>query len=158
MRLTIERYHFDLVCFIRPDEDADGIRAYLPQARFTGRDRALLHAYGSGPFCRFRIPASYPFEGVYALTADNQVRYVGECEHLTKRYNRGYGNISPRNCYVGGQSTNCRINNLIWIAVQQGQQIDLLFFQTADRKQVEAELIRAVQPQWNTRGLGTRRV
>ena len=30
------------------------------------------------------------------------------------RYNNGYGRISPRNCFQGGQSTNCRVNNLIF--------------------------------------------
>jgi hypothetical protein len=29
-------------------------------------------------------------------------RYVAEAQHLVQRFNNGYGNISSRNCFVGG--------------------------------------------------------
>lgn len=111
----------------------------------------MLHAYGNGPFCKFRIPREHHQEGVYILTVDDQPYYVGECVDLTDRYNNGYGNISPRNCYEGGQRTNCRINNLILKTVQAGHQIDLWFFATDKREVIETQLIGAlnVRDRWN---------
>jgi hypothetical protein len=37
---------------------------------------------------------------------DESKEYVGECRDLVKRFNSGYGQISPRNCFVGGRRTN----------------------------------------------------
>jgi hypothetical protein len=94
------------------------------------------------------------YAGAYVLTVDDNPAYVGECINLSSRYNNGYGNISPRNCYAGGQLTNCRINHLIHNAVNAGQQIKLWFLRTANRKTIEAELINALKPEWNRQGHG----
>ena len=51
------------------------------------------------------------------LALDGDLRYVGECANLSARFNVGYGNISPKNCFSGGQETNCRLNNLLYEAV-----------------------------------------
>jgi hypothetical protein len=61
----------------------------------------------------------------------------------------GYGNISPRNCYVGGQPTNCRINSLILEMYKRGSQIELLFYETRDRFNIERTLINELNPEWN---------
>ena len=103
---------FSLVSEIRPDSDTEGnIRRFMPQDQYDNRKNLPLHAYGNGPFCGFRIPSDLHKEGVYVLTVDKGVVYVGERIDLSLRYNAGYGQIAPRNCYKGGQRTNCRINN-----------------------------------------------
>lgn len=35
--------------------------------------------------------------------------YIGETDNLEKQFRQGYGNISPRNCFKGGQSTNYKM-------------------------------------------------
>lgn len=152
MQHTFGNYVFTHVCHIEPERDEAGtIRTYMPQANYLKRELAKLHGYGAGPFCRFRIPKQFSASGVYILTVDDQPVYVGECLHLSKRYNAGYGHISPRNCYVGGRMTNCRVNTLIYNAACAGRRIDLWFLETADRFAIETELIHGLNAcqQWN---------
>lgn len=80
---------------------------------------------------------------------DEEVRYVGECTNLSARFNAGYGNISPKNCFKGGQETNCRLNNPIKMAARAGKDISLWFFQTADHKSVEAFLRTRLDAAWD---------
>jgi hypothetical protein len=61
----------------------------------------------------------------------------------------GYGNISPRNCFKGGQEPNCRLNNLVYRAATTGEKILLWLFHTADHKEVEAKLRAIQRPAWN---------
>jgi hypothetical protein len=65
------------------------------------------------------------------------------------RYNNGYGRISPRNCFQGGQSANCRVNNLILDAAKNGHRIELWFTKSSDRKTLEERLIARIRPHWN---------
>ncbi len=87
--------------------------------------------------------------GVYAITAGDDVKYIGECQRLSERYNMGYGNISPRNCFVGGQETNCRINNLILNEAAAGASLVLWFLKTDNFKRIEQELRSSKRPPWN---------
>jgi hypothetical protein len=61
----------------------------------------------------------------------------------------GYGIISPRNCFKGGQETNCRVNNLVYEAASAGLKISLWFLQTGDYKAVESKLRATMEPEWN---------
>ena len=54
---------------------------------------------------------------------------MGECANLSVRFNAGYGNISPKNCFKGGQETNCRLNNLLYLAAAAGMRIRSGFFE-----------------------------
>jgi hypothetical protein len=58
----------------------------------------------------------------------------------------GHGSIHPRNCYRGGQETNCRINNLIHDASTQSGNLLLWFTEIGERKAVENELKRNLRP------------
>jgi hypothetical protein len=60
-----------------------------------------------------------------------------------------YGNISPRNCFRGGQETNCRLNNLVYLAAAAGEKISLWFFPTADYKAMEDALRATLKLAWN---------
>ncbi|MGE5552075.1 MAG: GIY-YIG nuclease family protein, partial [Bacteroidota bacterium] len=75
--------------------------------------------------------------------------YVGECEDLAVRYNTGYGQISPRNCYEGGQPTNCRINAAILREVKAGRHVRLFWRETGDRFNLESHLIERFDPALN---------
>ena len=48
------------------------------------------------------------------------------------RSDAGYGSISPKNRYVGGQEPYCRLNNLIFTTVRDGADLFLWFFETLD--------------------------
>jgi hypothetical protein len=109
-----------------------------------------LNVHGAGPFCRFAIPAQVRRKGVYVITVEENVVYVGECLDLASRFNTGYGTIQPKNCYERGQSTNCKVNNLVLKEVKSGRYPSLWFTErTGDRKLVEARLLRALRPPWN---------
>lgn len=146
---------FQFVGPIRPQRDRRGeVIGELPQSRFRNERNLRLHKYGHGPFCRFRVAEGWQRSGVYVLSTQNSPLYVGECENLEKRWgSMGYGNISPRNCYTGGQETNCRINNLIYKGAITGAEFDLWFHQVTGDKQarlaVESKLVAALQPPWN---------
>jgi hypothetical protein len=143
-------YDFEPVCDIAPVRGSDGALAqHMPQNRYINARNLPLNKYGAGPFCRFKIPGRFQVCGVYALTAAAELLYIGECANLSKRFNMGYGNISPKNCFKGGQETNCRLNNLLYASILGGAQVSLWFFQSADYKSVEAELRLALKPPWN---------
>lgn len=57
--------------------------------------------------------------------------------------------IAPRNCFAGGQSTNCKINGFILAEILKGNSVDLWSWAGEPRKAAEAALISAYQPPWN---------
>lgn len=144
-------YHFEHVCDITPFADDSGKPIELhPQSRYENVRSLPLHAFGEGPFCEFRIPRSANGRrGVYVLLVDGSPAYVGQCEDLGRRYNAGYGNISPRACYHHGQPTNCRINTLVLTAFGDGKCVALHFHETNELDDVEGRLIRRLNPPWN---------
>lgn len=148
--MKIGQYDFNHLCEIEPERGADGtVRQFMPQDRYLNARGVPLNKYGTGPFCKFKIPNHVRTSGVYLLTIDSEIRYVGECANLSGRFNAGYGNISPRNCFRGGQETNCRLNNLVYLAATAGERISLWFSQTADYKAMEAALRATLQLTWN---------
>ena len=108
--------------------------------------------YSAGPFCRFGLPAAPSAPGVYAVFVNDQLVYIGRCENLASRFGPGgYGRISPRNIHDDGQSTNCKLNSRILIAVNDGSTIQVWFHSTSAFVSVEAELINRLKPEWNGR-------
>lgn len=77
--------------------------------------------------------------------------YVGLCDNLSARFNAGYGNISPKNCYEGGQPTNCKVNTKILQEALFGNMLQLWFFRTVNKTLVEQQLIQQIKPPWNGR-------
>lgn len=148
--LRLEDLNFGFVAAIVPERDEAGaVRIVQPQSRYANAGGLPLNAYGKGPFCKFRIPNGLRVAGVYVITIEGEARYVGECANFSARFNAGYGNISPRNCFKGGQETNCRVNNLICEATLQGRAVGLWFYQSTDFKAIEARLRAALRLPWN---------
>ena len=148
--MQIGRFVFAHVCKIEPDRDETGaVCKMMPQAQFANARNLSLSKYGLGPFCKFKVPTTYKVSGVYALQIASVVNYIGECQNLSARFNSGYGNISPRNCFTGGQDTNCRINNLIFHAAVAGNEINLWFHPTTSYKAAELELLALQKWDWN---------
>jgi hypothetical protein len=157
LAIQIFDYLFQFVCEIIPELEEDGIsKEYMPQSRFRNVSNLPLNEYGRGPFCRFKIKHAFRKTGVYLVVINETPKYVGECEDIGKRWNMGYGVISPRKCYKRGQSTNCRINNLILRAFKSGDKVNIFFYETNNRFEVEGDLIERLDPEWNSKGTGRR--
>ncbi len=155
MRRSIEGHLFEQVGAIEPLRGDDGgLIEEMPQSRYRNTDGLPLNNYGHGPFCRFRVARGQQEAGVYIIASGETALYVGECQSLKDRYgSNGYGGISPRNCFRGGQETNCRINTLIFHACKGGDELGLWFHRAdggkATRVEIETRLKDALKPAWN---------
>ena len=148
--IFLNSLEFCYICDLEPERNQGGaISELCPQHRFDNHQALPLNRYGSGPFCKFRIPNSIEVCGVYAILVDGVLKYIGECQNLSTRYNMGYGNISPRNCFRGGQETNCRVNNLILRSKKSNSRVTLWFHKSVGYKDIERILRANLQPQWN---------
>ena len=88
----------------------------------------------------------------FDIVTNDRLAYIGECQDFSQRFNTGYGQISPKNCFKGGQETNCRINQLILKCAESGWSVDAYFIETADpadRFKLESAYIAAYSPAWN---------
>jgi len=63
----------------------------------------------------------------------------------------GYGSIQPKNCYVGGQSTNCKINHNLLVASVAQREVEVWFAAADSRKFHEDRIKAQLQPPWNER-------
>ena len=148
--MLVGNYLFVFVSKIIPKLDRDIPLEFLPQSRYNNKKNYSLHKFGKGPFCKFTIDRKHSGKiGVYIIVLDGDICYVGECIDLKDRFNAGYGNISPRNCFVGGQLTNCRINSLILKSFKNNKSVLLYFLETNNRSRVERALIKKLRPVWN---------
>ena len=71
--------------------------------------------------------------------------------NFQRRFNVGYGNIEPINCYIGGQTTNWKMNKLVLSLAQQEKYVKLYFHETKEHKRVELELLGKVQTPYNVK-------
>lgn len=147
---------FELVGPVLPQADANGrVIELWPQSRYRNIKELPLNRYGQGPFCRFRVARGDKRRGLYVVTIDDESVYVGQCANLDIRWGSQYGTISPKNCFKGGQETNCRINNLI-LGVAKRHKIIILHFcaiPEGDLNVPEVKLISTLCPAWNLAGL-----
>jgi hypothetical protein len=136
---------------IDPDRDESGKPIELmPQDRYAKAATTRLNPNGAGPFCRFTIKGLPQISGVYAVTVGGDHVYIGKTQNLEERWGpRGYAAIHPRNCFVGGQSTNCKVNNRLLLATMEGRAIELWFHVTDSPGALEARLIHRLEPPWN---------
>ncbi len=93
---------------------------------------------------------------MYLLTdGDGNILYIGETRNIRQRFNDSrfgsYGFITPAACYVGGQSTNCKINHLVLKCFEAGNPLRLYFMETSHHKQVERVLLQSFVTPLNVR-------
>jgi len=115
-----------------------------------------LHRYGQGPFCKFKIKNHLKEKGLYCYVVNGDIKYIGKVtgnnSTFGTRFNDGYGNISPRNCYKDGQSTNCHINSIVNKELLNGSDIFVGFYvmeNDIDISNLEKKLIEKKHPEWN---------
>ena len=149
--VEMEGYQFRFVQELNPERDSTGqIKQFMPQSDYAQSSTSKLNPHGKGPFCRFSISSKWiGHSGVYALFSDEKLLYIGECIDLYKRYYMGYGNISPRNCFQGGQPTNCKINTMVLRQYLNGEKVSLYFYETGDYKSIENILLLNFNPPYN---------
>ena len=148
---VLDGYRFAMRTRIQPEMDPNGhIQRFMPQEHYAKAADRRLNPHGGGPFCRFSAPGLPASPGVYGLTIDGEVVYVGKTVNFAQRWgSRGYGRISPANCFEGGQPTNCKINHGILLAAQDGQSVEVWINEEGDPGRVENRLIRSLKPRWN---------
>lgn len=116
--------------------------------------REFLNSFGDLNYCKFILANTEISEkrGLYLVKVDDEIVLLGRClNNFRIRFNAGYGKISPRNCYLDGQRTNCRINNLILKSLNT---FELYIFPLNDASEIvdlEIRLIRKYHPLWNVR-------
>lgn len=153
-QLEVAGHSFEFIDEITPERAGDGsIRAIMPQQEYHAANSSYVHRYGWGPFCSFTITTEREeATGVYAICSGDSILYIGETTDIDTRFNQGYGSIHPRNCFEDGQETNCRINSLLREAAMNWHSLHLFFYETENRKALEAQLIPEVNPPWNKTG------
>ena len=113
----------------------------------------FLNPYGDLRYSTFRL-ATPKFEsktGVYSYFEDKILRYIGRCKKVSmkRRVNQGHGKIYPKNCYLDGQRTDCRLNANI---TKISESIVLRFCVIENKSEierVETSLIHKHGPVWN---------
>lgn len=115
--------------------------------------RQFLNKHGDETYCKFALADKLMTKGLYCYTVGWAMSYIGKTKKpFDKRISAGYGNISPKNCYLDGQSTNCHLNVLI--ARTDWSQLRLFVCAMDSDEAIyarEKELIRRYNPPWNRR-------
>lgn len=142
--------HFTKVTNIVLLKSINGSLIHYPQLRFNNIKHYpyLTGVDSSTGFCRFK-PDLPKGPGVYLWVVDGDIIYIGEAVDLRSRFNSGYGNISPRNCFKGGQSTNVKMNRVALKLYQEGKTIDIYILQTNKHKEVELYLLNRINTYYN---------
>jgi len=142
---------FKFVQDLSPKRDNEGkIIQDMPQSRYNKSATCKLNAHGQGPYCKFSIDSRWMgYSGVYGLFSKNNLLYLGRCVDLSERFNKGYGTISPRNCFVGGQSTNCKINMMVLAQSLKGDRVSLYFYETNDHECIERTILNQLITPYN---------
>ena len=156
MRPTLQRlsrvFHIspERIGKIDPERDhRNRIAEYTPCERFPNRQGLALHEWGEGPFCRFKIQGRSRREsGVYLITDDQEIVFIGFSADLGRRFNQNYGTISPRKCYEISEIENCMINNLILEASLSGREVLVYLIRDGDQALCD-ELKDIFVPDWN---------
>lgn len=115
----------------------------------------FLNLDGDMEYSKFKITDKSILgkKGIYAFKVGKTLRYIGLCQStLRARINDGYGKIYPKNCYLDGRRTNCRINALI-TKEKNKDAVSFWFCELAPEKASVAEkcLLNEYKPPWNKR-------
>lgn len=75
---------------------------------------SYLNGYGDKRYCDFQLVSTMSnSKGLYCYIVDQKIQYIGRSKKTFGERIKEYGKITPYNCLVDGQNTNCKINSLI---------------------------------------------
>jgi len=140
------------VCRQYPNALNEKLGEFLYRLKMNGDMFYLrfLNEYGDNTYCDFAVAEPSKPKGLYCFVIGDGVRYIGRShDPFEKRFNQGYGHLSPKNCYRDGQATNCHLNSLI---AQHWAQIACYVCPLENDNEIDAlerALIRRLQPEWN---------
>lgn len=154
MYIGENEFHLGSGIEVRRDENGSPVLDH-PHVRYNNVKGLKLNKHGLGPFVFLRLSSLPMAQGVYAVVADGkEILYIGQsADTIRNRWQMGYASIQPRNCFQNGQSTNCRLNNLIYSAILVHRKLELYVLATTDYERVEKNLIAMLQPAWNVQGI-----
>jgi hypothetical protein len=145
--ITLGKYTFQYLRELPPQkDDAGNYIVERPQDDAEQRKTKKFHKYGNQDFCALDTGETFP-EGsiVYVLYDAENVLYIGETENMKERFGpRGYKQIFPAKCFIGGQLTNCKVNANILRHYRFNKNVYLYYLQAKDRqerKRIENQLI-----------------
>lgn len=149
--LTLGEKRFLRFDFIKSETGYDGLpHEYMPQDDYDNAARKSLNSHGHGPFCRFSVSGLPTNSGVYAVTVDRSLMYVGISNNLQRAWGQqGFASIQPANCYVGGQITSCKVNNRILQAAKEDYDVELWIHETPDPRHLKKRIVSKCAPPWN---------
>ena len=75
--------------------------------------RLYLNKYGDSKYCNYTISKFKNDKGIYCYIVDDQIVYVGRSKKTFAERFKDYGKITPYNCLIDGQVTNCNINSKV---------------------------------------------
>ena len=142
-----------------PNSLDDKLGEFLYKLKILGDGFYLrfLNEHGDKVFCDFSIESTVlaKTKGIYCFTTGEGIKYVGRShDPFDRRLNQGYGHISPKNCYLDGQSTNCHVNSLI---AEVHAVVSFYVYSLDDDSEIdrlERLVIRSYEPEWNIRLYG----
>jgi hypothetical protein len=146
----------ELIWTIEPEHNSrGGVTLFNPWERYPNRTGLMLHEWGEGPFCRFKIPGRFrDLSGVYLIAISGKIVFSGWCKNLVHRMNQNYGTISPRKCYDGSEPENCLVNHRILKASQGGRKISLYVIPGAG-PEISDRIIMRYNLRWNSELAGS---
>ena len=113
---------------------------------------SFLNNYGDKVYSHFGISENEVFskKGIYTYYLNDKIKYIGITkDNYQKRINNGYGNISPKNCFKDGQTTNCHLNWLISSSFNNIKFYVKVMDNIDQIMSIEKKLIQKYDPPWN---------
>ena len=75
--------------------------------------KLYLNKYGDLKYCEFKLTEYITDKGLYCYVVNNKIQYIGRSKKTFKERINEYGKITPYNCLIDGQATNCKVNAII---------------------------------------------
>lgn len=141
-----DKYTFKYIQDIVPETENGQIKVYNHRDKYPEHEK---NKYGNLDFCSFKIDYPNNVSGVYIWIVDREIIYIGETDDFAKRFNQGYGNITPYNCNKTGQTTNCKMNNVVLNLAKDNKVVKLYFYPTDNYKKIELQLLQVCDTQYN---------
>jgi len=123
-----------------------------PQDRFSNPNNYAIAPEHDTSYCSFKIDAPKR-SGVYWISLDGIVVYVGRAKCLHNRLSIQYGTVSPRHPFKGGQLQKCRTNAKINAALHAGSSVAFRWEACEDYVEREKRILEDPirRPPWNLR-------
>ena len=75
--------------------------------------KLFLNRHGDELYCNYNITKYSNDKGIYCYIVDDKIVYIGRSKQTFSKRFKDYGKITPYNCLIDGQATNCNINSRV---------------------------------------------